>query len=329
MATVVFVPGIMGSTMVDDQQRIIWPPGHLSDPMPVEEAVRLLMSPATRPGEVIDTAPCVGDVYRPVLAALRARAGTTVPFAYDWRQDVRTAAAALAARLREAAADGPVALVAHSMGGLVVRWLLECGAYDGEPWFARVRVAVLISTPHLGAPLALFRILGLDGIPIVLPPWSFRLLSADPAAYPSGYQLLPAPDIDCVNRPQTTSIDVYEAFPGLHPAGVAAARALYDGLDRFARPAGVTYFAAYGINHPNTVGTVGLAGVRPAEQLADGDGTVPAWSGNPAGLVPAAAKAFSEIAPYIADHVGIMGNARLLAQLTLWLDRTMLDGPSV
>jgi pimeloyl-ACP methyl ester carboxylesterase len=56
-------------------------------------------------------------------------------------------------------ADWPVeveslALVGHSMGGLVARSACHQGAERGDTWVRRVRHVISLGTPHMGAPLA-------------------------------------------------------------------------------------------------------------------------------------------------------------------------------
>ena len=46
-----------------------------------------------------------------------------------------------------------VALVGHSMGGLVARSACHCGVEDGADWVKRVQQSVSLGTPHMGAPL--------------------------------------------------------------------------------------------------------------------------------------------------------------------------------
>ena len=46
-----------------------------------------------------------------------------------------------------------IALVGHSMGGLVARSAAHYGAEHGEPWADRLRHVACIGSPHLGAPL--------------------------------------------------------------------------------------------------------------------------------------------------------------------------------
>jgi pimeloyl-ACP methyl ester carboxylesterase len=47
-----------------------------------------------------------------------------------------------------------IALVGHSMGGLVARSACHQASERGAPWVDRVRQTVTLGTPHLGAPLA-------------------------------------------------------------------------------------------------------------------------------------------------------------------------------
>jgi pimeloyl-ACP methyl ester carboxylesterase len=47
-----------------------------------------------------------------------------------------------------------IALVGHSMGGLVARSGCHLGAERGDAWVGKVRHVVSLGTPHLGAPLA-------------------------------------------------------------------------------------------------------------------------------------------------------------------------------
>ena len=46
-----------------------------------------------------------------------------------------------------------IALVGHSMGGLVARSACHCGALEEAGWVQHVRQSVSLGTPHMGAPL--------------------------------------------------------------------------------------------------------------------------------------------------------------------------------
>ena len=334
MTQTVLVPGLFSCEMSDLMWGVIWPPGKTTRPMDSTTLVNRLIDPATRFGPVIERvqAPfCDEDIYGTIIAQLRLR-GNFTAFSYDWRRDVRDAAAALAGVLDALPPDGDIHLVAHSMGGIIVRWLLESGRFSGDAWFSRVTLAVFVAVPHLGAPLALFRILGQDPIQsILVPNWATRILAGDPALWPSGYQLLPPSGIDCATMPNGTKKDMAEAFGDrLLSVGVAKMQEVQSVLERFDRPRGTSYVLAYGMGSPRTVSGVRVGTDGGAqEDPGDGDGTVPTWSAEPTKMVAAAAPAFDDVAMFIADHVGILGNRLFLARLTSWLNGTALLVASV
>jgi pimeloyl-ACP methyl ester carboxylesterase len=140
------------------------------------------------------------DFYAPLLGCIRDLGFTpdgaeqrVVTFPYDWRRDLFDTAMALADALDRVHAAGAsqVLLVAHSMGGLICRLLLEADTWKDRPWFASIDQFIAIGTPHLGAPLALGRILGVDAA-LGISGKDFAWL-ANNEAFPSAYQLLPAP----------------------------------------------------------------------------------------------------------------------------------------
>jgi pimeloyl-ACP methyl ester carboxylesterase len=128
---------------------------------------------------------------------------------YDWRRDIAEQAAALdqvifdaqeanrEAKNLEDNAEVRVDVIAHSMGGLVLRYYMRYGTQqlpeDGSlpelNWAgaANVRQAILIGTPNAGAASALTQLVnGLDLNPI-LPNFRPSILGTMPAIY----QLLP------------------------------------------------------------------------------------------------------------------------------------------
>jgi pimeloyl-ACP methyl ester carboxylesterase len=84
---------------------------------------------------------------------------TAIDVRYNSGRHISENGRALAALLEAVCAAWPVevaeiALVGHSMGGLVARSACHRAAEDGMAWVRRVRHVVSLGTPHLGAPLA-------------------------------------------------------------------------------------------------------------------------------------------------------------------------------
>jgi pimeloyl-ACP methyl ester carboxylesterase len=89
-------------------------------------------------------------------SSARARGFTLVHYDYNSGLHVSTNGRALAAAVEKLAAEWPVpveeiAMVAHSMGGLVARSACHYGAE--QRWMSRLRTIVFLGTPHHGAPL--------------------------------------------------------------------------------------------------------------------------------------------------------------------------------
>jgi pimeloyl-ACP methyl ester carboxylesterase len=83
---------------------------------------------------------------------------TPIYLRYNTGRHISENGRALAALLTEVLEAYPVsideiALVGHSMGGLVVRSAAHYGAKSDEPWVRPLRHVVCIGSPHLGAPL--------------------------------------------------------------------------------------------------------------------------------------------------------------------------------
>ncbi len=134
---------------------------------------------------------------------------TCFQFPYDWRRDLVESARSLDAFLREKRAyvvdelrargierpDVKFDVVAHSLGGLVLRYYLRYGTAEPPPpgtppsWAGAelIERAVLVGTPN-GGSLAAFRAL-LEGerITWILPRYEAAVLGS----FPSFYQLLP------------------------------------------------------------------------------------------------------------------------------------------
>lgn len=88
-------------------------------------------------------------IYNPVLSALSGSGWNTIPFYYDWRQQIPINDDKLANKIDENTQDNEkVNVVGHSMGGLIGREYLE--ASEG----GNLNSLLTIGSPHQGSALA-------------------------------------------------------------------------------------------------------------------------------------------------------------------------------
>ncbi|MCG8348346.1 MAG: hypothetical protein MI924_11270, partial [Chloroflexales bacterium] len=249
------------------------------------------------------------------------------PFPYDWRRDNRANARRLATfierqlaawRAASSNATAQVILVAHSMGGLISRYYLECLG-DHE----QCRALITFGTPYRGSLNALNAIA--NGKRIL----RFFDVSSALRSFTSVYQLLPTypaikTDAGYVGVTATQGIDYLD----LHRAS--------DTLNRFHRPMeaaattraqaglGLPYrsILIIGANQPTKQsaildsGTIAVSEEMPKISRAQvlpgyGDSTVPFYSALPAGTW-----AFDHALHFeVANHSTLQCNQHLQQQL--------------
>ncbi len=292
---VLVIPGILGSQLGLRRHRplpddVLW-----VDPLDIQNGRLPLLDPGA--GAPVVPLGVVLFSYLRLKLYLRARGFAVTLYPYDWRLGIEAAAAALAQTLRAQDADR-VAIVAHSMGGLVSRAALAL------PETGHVERAVLLGTPNLGALTPLQALRGT--YPVVRNMARLDLgrsaeeLSAQVfSGFVSLYQMLPGPEcgVDLLDRTQWPSLGPTPRAELLeHARGFLAGLPAPD--DRFATIAGVGRK------------TVTALSRRPDEFLytvtRGGDGTVPAASAAPSG-------ARSYYAP--VAHNDLMRDARVASAL--------------
>ena len=302
MKALVFVPGIMGTKLLSADGEELWPPTALETQFGYGRVDKLLAD-GVRFGEIIKKVMCFDfygsliDQFSDLEYRLTDPAKRLYLFPYDWRLDLAQTAERLAAELDTVDRDGAeeIHLVAHSMGGLITRLVLETGRFAAKPWFSKIKSFIALAVPHQGAPLALARVLGLDST-LGISKSDFRRIGND-RRYPSGYQLLPAPKEEaCWNQDDRAlnAVDIYDeamaARLGLDPVLLARARFVHDGLATGAPPSHVRYFYFAGTGHETVTrinvvagpgGTFPPDGMELTRSEGAGDGTVPFWSALP------------------------------------------------
>jgi hypothetical protein len=281
------------------------------------------------------------DGYGGVRAALSERlklagAQNYVEFPYDWRRDNRVAARKLA-RLVPAwldqwqkvsgNADAKVVFIAHSMGGLVARYYLECL----EGW-RYTRKLITFGTPYRGSLNALDFLS--NGYGKTFAGFNVADLSALMRSFTSVYQLLPRyPCVDMGDGAMRRPGEV-RGLPNIDPAKAAASLAFHHELDRAIRAnAESKEYKAYQV-HP-IIGTdqptkqsarIRAGRLVPFNELngADesGDGTVPRPSAIPLGPKPDDDLAFGRAALFVS---GVHGSLQNLPQVVAQVSYVLLE----
>ncbi len=325
-----FVPGIMGSELWHEKE-LVWP-GPVSELKLPYTRMSLLMRTDLVVGDVIRRI-WLKDVYAGLIDDLEtcgfSESGdlpTLICFAYDWRSDNRLAAAQLADLLTRCHdqhhGDVEFTIVAHSMGGLVARYMLESGAHSASKGVAAVRNVFFMGTPHRGAPLALMAALG-EEPRLWLNAAQVKQLASSPA-FPALYQLLPPVGEPFVwagrddARLVPRDLRQEASSLGLARENLEHANAFRSGINPTQKPEFVRYFLFFGSSHetPSAI-ELRMPGqdqylVKRMVEKDAGDGTVPTWSGMLTG---------HQVVPVSGAHDSIFRNSRARSVLGTLLGR--------
>jgi pimeloyl-ACP methyl ester carboxylesterase len=300
---VLIIPGIMGSEL-GRPRAAPWPDDLLwIDPVDVSSGRLLELSwPDDSGTRALGSIPYT---YFALKLRLDAAGFHTGLYCYDWRADIAAAGAALAAHIRALGARH-VSIVAHSMGGLLIRAALRHHGME------RVRRVVTLGTPHQGTLAAVQALRATY-------PTVRRLAALDPRhsaeqltervfhSFPSLYDLLPVAGA-------LTSLDLFDAaqWPADGPRPDSAAlRAA--GADMRRPPGADARFHAIAGTGQRTATTLRqVADDFEYEISSDGDGTVAMASAT----LPGERNWFD-----VCEHSGLPRSERV-AQATAELLRT-------
>lgn len=208
----VVIPGILGSKLMKGDD-VVW--GKIN---PAEPVKRQDLEFAGDPGGGVLTPEFMDavtikwltevDVYGTLRDDLRFTNVTGVSwyddFPYDWRDDIRASAKSFHVYLlgrRDDFRDRDVVFIAHSMGGLVVRWWYDAfyrsPQYQAEYAFLRSPRIVFLGVPHYGSVSALLRLIhgfSADSSFKGLKNFMVKGLNGAAPSFYSVYQLLPFND---------------------------------------------------------------------------------------------------------------------------------------
>jgi hypothetical protein len=269
---VLIVPGIMGSQLglkrpAPLPNDIVW-----LDPLDIQQG-RLTVLEVGSGAPVVALGAVLYSLLRLKLA-LRARGFAAEFHDYDWRLGVAELGRALAERLAQ---HERIAIVAHSMGGLLARAALK------NPRTAHVTRVVLLGTPNLGSCAALQALRGTYAVVrkvarLAAQPSAEALATEVFSSFPSLYDMLPTGD-------WSGRADLLDpaAWPrsGPQPRAdlLAAARATHALL----APADARFAAIAGVGQETVTGVARRQDDFVYTLTRHGDGTVPVASAALAG----------------------------------------------
>ncbi|HEU4779692.1 MAG TPA: CHAT domain-containing protein [Steroidobacteraceae bacterium] len=206
--------------------------------------------------------------YLKITLSLRKAGFDAVLLDYDWRRDISTLGKLLADRL---AADGrdDVALIGHSMGGLVARAALTHAA--GK----RVSQLIMLGTPNAGSLAAVQALRGTYSVVRKIAMLDLRhdaefLARNVFASFPGLHELLPSNN-------SVSDLDLFDAasWPTSGPGPNAVLLRAASGLAHRMAAADARFTMVVGCNRTTATGVALRNGDFEYEYSLQGDGTVP------------------------------------------------------
>ena len=206
--------------------------------------------------------------YLKLTLSLRKAGFDAVLLDYDWRLDIASLGKLLATRL---AADGreEVALIGHSMGGLVARAALTHAA--GR----QVSQLIMLGTPNSGSLAAVQSLRGTYPVVRKIAMLDLRhdaeyLARNVFASFPGLHELLPA-------NKSVSDLDLFDAaaWPAKGPGPDSALLRAAVGLEQRMAPADARFTMVVGCNRTTATGVALRDGDFEYEYSQQGDGTVP------------------------------------------------------
>ncbi len=240
---VIIIPGMLGSRLVDRATGVeAWPgstrrlltSGYLELALQIDPVTLEPLDDGLVPGGLFDSV-AGRDFYGRVINALQQAGGYRLArpgqpatrgdalmytFTYDWRQDMVRSVQKLDELIEQIRRDHGdpelrVDIIAHSMGGLIVRYYERYGTadvLDGNVFpvtgtgAQKLRRLVLLGTPNQGSVSAIHSFL--NGYRVALS----RLVTEGVATMPGLYQLFPHPRVTWITttRGEPLELDLFD-----------------------------------------------------------------------------------------------------------------------
>lgn len=211
--TVVLLPGIMASHLWQHRRDRLW----LAFAAIASGKLAALRLPDDGSDDGIEAESLVESSYAALQAHLQS-SHDVIAHPYDWRQPVDVCADALALILRKRldANKRPIRLLAHSMGGLVVRSLIHRHAALWDELMHREGARfVMLGTPNQGSHAMVETLLGksdtLRQLGMLDPALGLQALVDIVATFPGALQLLPKPGFLDAGQLTNTIIDWFRS----------------------------------------------------------------------------------------------------------------------
>ncbi len=260
------LPGLMGSQLgfIRSGKRpndILW-----LDPIDIAfgRLVELRLTPQSR----VVALGAMNYSYLKLTLSLRKAGYDAVLLDYDWRRDLQALGQRLADRI-DADGQDDVAIVAHSMGGLVARAAMT------HPAGKRVAQLVMLGTPNSGSLAAVQALRGTYSVVRKIAMLDLRhnaeyLASEVYSTFPALHELLPS-------GPGVTDIDLFDraSWPRTGPQPDAKLLADAASLGSRLAPADARFHMVVGCNRTTATGLALRDGDFEYEYSLQGDGTVP------------------------------------------------------
>jgi CHAT domain-containing protein len=260
------LPGIMGSQLgflrgTQKPADILWLD-------PIDIAFGRLTELALVPDSRIVALGAMSYSYLKLTLSLRKAGFDAVLLDYDWRHDIASLGKTLAERI---AKDGheEVAIVGHSMGGLVARAALTHAAGT------QVSQVILLGTPNSGSLAAVQALRGTYSVVRKIAMLDLRhsaefLAQRVFSTFPGLHELLPA-------GKGSTDLDLFDAavWPATGPKADTTLLRNAAGLEARLAPADARFHLVIGCNRTTATGVAVRDGEFEYEYSLQGDGTVP------------------------------------------------------